>query len=701
MKKREQGLLTVEASMVLTFFTMFVLFLFGFARIYSAQGLVSHAVIQTADAVALESYLRETAFEGDAEDVLHLTSKLTESDSLSVDSFESLRTADVPKISKEKFITAIGKTEEEADAKLIGMGIKDGIAGIDFSECKMDLSKDDVIIAVSYTIKLQFPVFNKEEIQVTKTAKAKTFGEILFAVTSAPNNPGWGSTSGDNKVTHGSTVELIATPNYGYVFVSWDDGVTDNPRRITVDDTSHHIAIFKKDKFGVNLTVNNSNYGSVSGAGTYEYLDVATITATPSQHYDFAGWDDNGDGRVDNKQASRNITVDKTYNIKAIFTPKKYKITVKVNNSSYGSALVKQGSTSGNSITVEYGTNVDLIATAKSSKYKFKNWNDSDTQTKRNVSVTGNATYTANFELNTYTVTFKSNGNTVSTVQVIRGSSINGSNNYTGSKMPGNPSSSGKYFVRWEYGGSEFKSSTIVNKNIEVTAKFGTPSITLSGGASGNNSTTLKATTHPGGQAVKWSSSNGGVASVQNGVVTARYTGTAKITASFVYNGVTYSASKNVTIKPSIEMHYYCRRDGFNSKSPSKSTYGPDWWGQKNKGAMRFYYDYNPGPNNTDTRYGNIENNSVWHKTHDVTWSQICGAKTVAPRKMLTKSMIVHDTATTGPLAGKINPQIGYNAGTQSAYIFYDGIYDALWYIKAAHAPKPGGGYYDYYISNI
>lgn len=701
MKKREQGLLTVEASLVLTFFTMFVLFLFSFARIYSAQGLVSHAAIQTADAVAIESYLRESAFEGDAEDVLHLASKLTESDSLSIESFESLRTADVPKLSKEKFITAIAKTEEEADAKLRSMGVKDGITGIDFSECKMDLSKDDVIVAVSYTIELQFPVFNKSEIQVTKTAKAKTFGEILFAVTAEPNNPGWGSTSGDNKVTHGSTVELIAKPNYGYVFVSWDDGVTDNPRKITATDTSHHVAIFKKDKFGINLTVNNSNYGSVSGAGTYEYLDVATIKATPSHHYDFAGWDDNGDGRVDNKNATRNITVDKTYNIKAIFTPKKYTVTVKVNNSSYGSALVKQGSQSGSSITVEYGTNVDLIATAKDSKYKFKNWNDTSTQSSRTQKVTGPATYTANFELNTYTVTFKSNGNTVGTVQVIRGSSISGSNKYTGSKMPGTPSSTGKYFVRWEYGGSEFKSSTTVNKNIEVTAKFGTPSITLSGGSAGNNSTTLKATTYPGGQTVKWSSSNSGVATVNNGVVTAKYTGSSTITASFVYNGKTYSASKNVTIKPSIEMHYYCRRDGFNSKNTSKSTNGPSWWGKRNTGGVRFYYNYNPGPNNTDTKYGNIENNSVWHKTLNVTWSQICGATTVGVHSYLSKGMIKHDTATVGPYAGVVNPQVGWNAGNQIGYVFYDGTYDSLWYIKTAHAPKPGGGYYDYYISNI
>ena len=58
MKKREQGVLTVEASIVLTVCILFILFLFSFARIYSAQSMVGHAVIQASDAIALESYFR-------------------------------------------------------------------------------------------------------------------------------------------------------------------------------------------------------------------------------------------------------------------------------------------------------------------------------------------------------------------------------------------------------------------------------------------------------------------------------------------------------------------------------------------------------------------------------------------------------------------------------------------------------------------
>ena len=321
MKKREQGILTVEASIVLTLMLLFILFLFSFARVYRAQNLVSHASLQSADAVAMESFLRETALQSDAADVAYLASHITSSDALSEESLESLRSADVPKLVKEKFIAAIASTEVKADEKLRSVGVKDGLSGIDFSECKMDLVNDDVIVAIKYTIEMQFPVFGFDEITVTKAAKAKTFGEILFEVSTAPNNPGWGYTSGDSKVTHGSMVEITATPNYGYKFVGWSDGETENPRKVSVTDTQQYIAIFERDQFGINLGtdivydtavagINHVNYGSVVGAGDYPYESVATITATPDPHYQFVGWDDNGDGAVDNTEATRSITVD-------------------------------------------------------------------------------------------------------------------------------------------------------------------------------------------------------------------------------------------------------------------------------------------------------------------------------------------------------------------------------------------------------
>lgn len=484
-KKRQQGVLTVEASIVLTLLILLVLFLFSFGRVYRAQSLVSHATLQAADAVALESYLRETALQSDASDVLYLASSLTDSTSLSAENLESLRSADIPKVAREKFITAVSNSEGNADEKLKNLGVKDGISGIDFSECKVDLGNDDVIVAITYTIEMQFPVFGADELTVTKSAKAKTFGEILFEVATEPNVPGWGTTSGDSKVVHGTTVEITATPNYGYKFVSWDDGVTDNPRTVTVTDALHYKAIFEKDKFGVNVNValqldnpsysniTHANYGSVSGAATYEYLDVATLTATPSSaNYYFAGWDDNGDGEIDNTKATRPITVDKTYNIKAIFKPTKYTITVKSNNSTYGTAQVQQGTSKGNQIVAEYGSAIQLVATTKDNVlYIFSKWSNNSAQETTTVQVNGNQEYIANFIPNTYSVTFKNGNSVVHTTNVIRNASIDGSKRYISTSMPSsNPSQNGATFDKWVYNGATFNAATVVKSNITVSA---------------------------------------------------------------------------------------------------------------------------------------------------------------------------------------------------------------------------------------
>ncbi len=484
MKKREQGILTVEASIVLTLMLFFILFLFSFGRVYRAQNLVSHASLQSADAIALESYLRETALRSDAEKISYLASYITESTAISADGLESLRSANLPKIAKEKFISAIASSEAEADKKLKSMGVKDGLAGIDFSECKMDLGSDDVIVAITYTLEMQFPVFGFDDITVTKVAKAKTFGEILFEVSTRPNNPGWGSTSGDDKVTHGSSVVITATPNYGYKFVSWNDGVTDNPRTVTVTDAHQYVAIFEKDQFGVNLGktvtydascagIEHINYGTVTGAGNYAYMDNATITAVPEANYTFVGWDDNGDGIADNTSPTRMITIDKTYNFKAIFKPVTYKVTVKSNDNSYGSAQAFQGIKKGDTIEAEYGSRVQLIATTKDSvRYLFSKWSNNNTQPSATVIVEGDVAYEAIFITNTYTVTFYNGGSAVFTTNVIRGSSVNGSKSVIASNMPSIPVRNGAIFDKWTYSGGTFTATTVVNSDLNVYASW-------------------------------------------------------------------------------------------------------------------------------------------------------------------------------------------------------------------------------------
>ncbi len=559
MRKKEQGVLTVEATIVLMVFVMFVLFLYNFAGVYRAQSTVSHAAIESADAVALESHLREVAFESDPQQVIYLASKLGASSTLDASALESLRTADLPKLAREKFIAAIAKNEAEADRKLKQLGIKDGISGISFSQCHADLDGDNIIVFVEYTVEFQFPVFGAREIHVTKAAKAKTFGEILYAVSTSTNNPDWGNTSGDNRVEYGSYVEISATPNFGYRFVKWDDGNTDNPRRVLVTDVAKYKAIFEPTNMGINLYLKKTGsdtkyrwdqdqeYGTVTGSGNYTYMKPVIISATAKEHYYFVGWDDDGDGDIDSRENPRQIIVDETHNITAVYQAEKYTITVISNNISYGSARARCGAEEGTSVTVEYRSMVKLIASAEPT-YRLNRWSNNVSATEQTVEVLGNATYTAEFERDTCMVEFYVGNQLHSTQEVLIGSSIEGSNAATGSVMPSEPRLDNRYFTGWHYNNKAFTASTRVSNDTRVEAQFIIPSITLSGGKTGSDHTSFVATTIPSGASVKWESSDDTILAVNNGKVTAISSGTATITASFTCGGETYSASKTVTV---------------------------------------------------------------------------------------------------------------------------------------------------------
>lgn len=679
MKKREQGVLSVEASIVLTLMLLFVLFLFSFGRVYRAQNLVSHAALQSADAVAVESYLRETALQADAAEIAGLANQITSSSAISAESLESLRSANLPKIARQKFIAAIAESEEKADEKLKSLGVKNGLSGVDFSQCRMDLGSDDVIIAVTYTIEMQFPVFGYDEITVTKAAKAKTFGEILFEVSTKPNNPGWGSTSGDDKVVHGSTVQITATPNYGYKFVSWDDGNTDNPRTVTITDAQSYIAIFERDSFGINIrtkieynqthsVINHTNYGVAEGAGVYKYLDEARLVATPAEHYEFKGWDLNGDGQIDNTNKTITLSVDKNYDhVVAVFKPVAYKVSVSVNNASYGTATAQQGSSKGYTIRAEYGSRVTLVATVKDQvMYSFEKWSYGWTNTTDRITVTGDIHYEALFITNTYTVSFYSDNQLVHTATVIRGSSIDGSAQLNPRpSMPNLGSTSTRVLDGWSYSGKAFYSTTTVSGNISVYAAWVTPSVRITGGDKGQNATSFGIEKYPADAQVNWRVSDTSKASVNNyGYVVAKKAGTVTITATLTYKGVTVQDTVTVQVGESEYEVVYC----MNMASGGIRYY--------TKTHITLYKTYKWGAYFPGTNHHCYTAQSYAKKT--VKYSVLDNSKVVEPG---TK------------FKGKYT---GYNKSDDVGYVFYNGTGDAMYFVNRV-VSGPGG----YYITQI
>lgn len=475
MKKKEQGILTVEASIVLTLCLLFILFLFSFARVYNAQSLVSHAVIQSTDAVALESYLREEALTGSEADIVQLANRFLGTTSMSADSFESLRSANVPKIAKEKFVYAIGDNEAEADARLKKLGVKNGLAGVDFSASRMDLGNDDVIVYVSYTIEMQFPVFGMDEITVTKASKAKTFGDILFGISVVPEDPLMGSASGSGSYKHGTQIQISATPSYGYKFVRWADGNTDNPRTITVTGEATYTAQFEPSEFGINLKASPEAGGAVYGGGSYTYLtsDIA-ILAEPAEGYKFVNWTIYGHTdrtyRTVYDHNPKDLIADQTYTCTAHFEKKSYTVNVETLGTTSGRAFIVYNSSNNSNITAPYQAGFKLT-TPQLSGYKFLGWKvkgaSSYFSTSLSVSMNvpaENITYVACYESTIRTVNFYNyDGSLFATRQVHEGNSL-------GSDMPGDPKQIGQKFGGWR----DFNRDTRVYSDTNVYGAWST-----------------------------------------------------------------------------------------------------------------------------------------------------------------------------------------------------------------------------------
>ena len=71
-----------------------------------------------------------------------------------------------------------------------------------------------------------------------------TFSSVVNVYTITVNAVN-GQVLGGGEYQYGATIDLTAIPDEGYVFDQWADGVTDNPRTITVTGDVEYTALFK------------------------------------------------------------------------------------------------------------------------------------------------------------------------------------------------------------------------------------------------------------------------------------------------------------------------------------------------------------------------------------------------------------------------------------------------------------------------
>lgn len=174
-------------------------------------------------------------------------------------------------------------------------------------------------------------------------------------------------------------MSLNATPDYGYHFVQWSDGVTDNPRTIELTQDTTFTAEFAKNTYTISTTSSNPEWGATAGDTTVTYMSEVEISAIPNYGYHFVQWNDG------NTTNPRIVTAKKNKTYTATFAKDIYSITKNA----------EHGSISGNS-SAEYLDFVTLSVTPNYG-YHFTQWSDGLKDNPRIFQITSDTTFTAEF----------------------------------------------------------------------------------------------------------------------------------------------------------------------------------------------------------------------------------------------------------------------------------------------------------------
>ena len=231
-----------------------------------------------------------------------------------------------------------------------------------------------------------------------------------------------GSVLKTQSVFHGGAATAPANPTRtGYTFTGWDKAFNNVTADlvVTAQYSANTYTVTFKDWNGTVLKTQQVQYGG-----------AATAPANPTRvGYTFTGWD----------KAFTNVTANLV--VTAQYSINTYTVTFKDWN---GTVLKTQ--------QVQYGGAATAPANPTRVGYTFTGWDKAFTN------VTANLVVTAQYSINTYTVTFKDwNGTVLKTQQVQYGGAAT---------APANPTRTGYTFTGWD------KAFTNVTANLVVTAQY-------------------------------------------------------------------------------------------------------------------------------------------------------------------------------------------------------------------------------------
>ena len=198
------------------------------------------------------------------------------------------------------------------------------------------------------------------------------------------------SNAGLLSLAEGTQVTVQAQATQNYAFLRWSDGVTLNPRTITMDRDYTIEPVFVFDQhFTVRGTVSPSGAGTISGRGTYRAGQTAELEAMANSGWRFDHWDDD----LENIDPQRSVVVQADMDVMAVFTRIQswYECHFGVNNDEYGRIDPESGD-----LYFDHGEEVEIEAVPFRG-YEFVRWSDGRTERTRTLVIVKEISLTAIF----------------------------------------------------------------------------------------------------------------------------------------------------------------------------------------------------------------------------------------------------------------------------------------------------------------
>lgn len=140
-----------------------------------------------------------------------------------------------------------------------------------------------------------------------------------FNASISPENSG--TVQGIGTYDYNESVELTAIPETGFRFLYWeidDEQVTEEIHTLQSTQDYEIIAVFEPLFYSLTFLNSPEEGGTVNGGGTFSYGTIQSISAVPSEGYQFEEWQ--GGTVADPNTANTTFTITQDTTLKAIFS---------------------------------------------------------------------------------------------------------------------------------------------------------------------------------------------------------------------------------------------------------------------------------------------------------------------------------------------------------------------------------------------